>query len=211
VPPIGDQAGDGLLGRRQAGPAERQPSARPAPGEAQPGRAHCPGPGTRARTPGPPAPALPARQASRPPGLAALSSADRLPARTPRGTDRAGTGRTPGPAARGRAANTNLATSPTVEIIAPAVDALDGLTGLVAGMVHQKWTTSLPPCGRKPKTDPVSPAAHHRETHSPSAPVPLTHRRCRYATSPPGSPGARPELPAAPPTLPLPHRRHRAA
>jgi hypothetical protein len=63
----------------------------------------------------------------------------------------------------------------------------------------------------RPRRDPASPAAHHRETHSPSVPVPLTHPRCRYATSPAGSPSARPEPSAASPTLRLPRRCHRAA
>src|SRR6266545_908325 len=78
-------------------------------------------------------------------------------------------------------------------------------------LVHHRWTISLPMCGAKPERDPASPASHHRETHSPSAPVPLTPPRCQYATSPPESPSARPERSAASPTPPLSHRRHRAA
>ena len=63
----------------------------------------------------------------------------------------------------------------------------------------------------KPKRDPASPAAHHRETHSPSAPVALTRPRCRCATSQAASPSVQREPPAASPTPPLLHRRHRAA
>ena len=46
-----------------------------------------------------------------------------------------------------------------------------------------------------------SPAAHHRETHSPSAPALLSPQRCRCATPPAESPSARPEPSAASPTL----------
>jgi hypothetical protein len=55
--PVGDQAGDGLLGRAEAGPAELRPAARPAAAAAEAGLARC-------------AIAAPNRGAGHPPGRA---------------------------------------------------------------------------------------------------------------------------------------------
>jgi hypothetical protein len=104
VSPVGDQAGDGLLGRGHAGPAETRPSARPAPAAAQPGRAQCPGPGTPAVDARAARAHSARRQASRPPRLAApVISGPRSLSALLAAHGPPGTGRTPGPAARGRA------------------------------------------------------------------------------------------------------------
>src|SRR5437763_6981650 len=68
-------------------------------------------------------------------------------------------------------------------LLIPAMDTMDLTDG-------NKRDDLAPVVRAKPERDPSSPAAHHRETHLPSAPVPLAPPRCQYATSPPESPGA---------------------